>query len=188
MVNPALIPSFSAVGGATASADGTLLAEANVTLPRLVVYSDRLKPQCSKLIDLLSAGIPDAAPTSSTPTPTPTSASRIISTSDPCRVECQDVVALCRSNTDCLVYQSTLASLLGSTSMEMSAQPQNDYGTARVALNMSSVLSSVVPLPHRVEPGTHSQLRSRALTRRLAAIWSTTMSYHRSRESTWLLH
>ncbi|KAE9033173.1 hypothetical protein PR002_g8801 [Phytophthora rubi] len=146
LVNPAMIPSFAVAGGTTDGDAG--LAGTNITLPRLVVYSDRLKPQYSKLIDLLDAGIAnDGTTPSSTPTPTPTSASRTISANDPCRQRCQDFITSCRDDADCLAFQISLASLLGSTSMNVSAEPQNDYGAARVALSMSSVLNSVVPTP-----------------------------------------
>ncbi|KAE9331627.1 hypothetical protein PF008_g15334 [Phytophthora fragariae] len=146
LVNPAMIPSFAVAGGTTDGDAGP--AGTNITLPRLVVYSDRLKPQYSKLIDLLDAGIAnDGTTPSSTPTPTPTSASRTISANDPCRQRCQDFITSCRDDADCLAFQISLASLLGSTAMNVSAEPQNDYGAARVALSMSSVLNSVVPTP-----------------------------------------
>ncbi|KAJ8561865.1 hypothetical protein ON010_g7815 [Phytophthora cinnamomi] len=149
IVNPTMIPSFAVAAGTTDGSVGS--AQGYVTLPELVVYSDLLKPQYSKLINLLSHGIAGAT-TSSAPSPTPTSASTTISADDPCRQNCQHAIDSCRADADCLTFQTSLASLLGSTSMELSVRPQNDYGAARVALNMSSVLNSSVSAPSGTAP------------------------------------
>ncbi|GMF30578.1 unnamed protein product [Phytophthora lilii] len=145
MVNPALIPRFQVAGGTTGT-DALALAEANITLPSLVISTNTMKPQYSKLLDMLSYGIDGGGTTSATPEPTPTSASRSMGSSDPCR-DCEAAIALCRYSADCSASsQNTLVPLLGSSVMAMSSRARDEYGSARVSLNMSSILYSLASM------------------------------------------
>ncbi|GMF39210.1 unnamed protein product [Phytophthora fragariaefolia] len=142
MVNPAMIPRFTVVGGTETSTDGSVNAGVDTTLPSLQVYSGFLKPQYSKLIAMLSYGIETGTPTSSTPEPTPTSASKTISVNDPCR-QCENAITTCLENDDCVAFQTSLVALLGGA-VDLSTRPLNDYGSARVALDFGSLLNSSV--------------------------------------------
>ncbi|ETP25526.1 hypothetical protein F441_01604 [Phytophthora nicotianae CJ01A1] len=137
MVNPTKIPQFSAVGGLVDIGDGFPRAEANVTLPSMVISSTRQKPQYTKMLKMLSDGIDNSIPV---PTTTPTSISRSILSDDTCR-QCQDDIALCRDDTDCVESsRDRLVPLLREYGWTQSTSAENEYGSARVSLNLTQVL------------------------------------------------
>ncbi|KAG2770719.1 hypothetical protein PC129_g13918 [Phytophthora cactorum] len=139
MVNPMMIPNIWATGGTVDVGGYFSRAEANVTFPSLVISSTRQKPQYSKMLKMLSDGIDSPTPTPA-PTPTPTSVSRSMLSDDTCR-QCEDSIALCRDDSDCgESSRYRLVPLLRDVDMAVSTHAENEYGSARVALNLTTVL------------------------------------------------
>ncbi|KAL3659620.1 hypothetical protein V7S43_015296 [Phytophthora oleae] len=140
MVNPMLFPIFTTT--TTSSRTDPFTPDLNTTVPKLMVSSKYVKPQYSRMLDMLSNGISGSS--SVTPEPTPTSATRTIQANDPCR-NCASIVSSCRDDVDCLeASQNSLVSLLTSSEMRMNAVPTSEDGVAQVSLNMSSALYSTI--------------------------------------------